>query len=198
MDSARICYLVQKLIQPSKCEVLGVFPIDLLQVAITKISKYPACCIVNIHSSTMPGLHWVAYYFESADKIDFFDPHGHAPRCYGFSEPKVTSFHNWQITSKFRSNSGIHCLYYLYTKAYGKILYYDNRDCNESGYTHNDGRVKDTLRHRTHRPRKYKMAIPNVYNQTSMSLFQYNMRNQEKQTCIVYSVVYSKHTGCKI
>ena len=62
MNSANLERILNSLVDPNKCAVLGVFPSDLIP---DHMEKYPNCFIVNTDPSSMPGQHWVAYYFDS-------------------------------------------------------------------------------------------------------------------------------------
>ena len=52
----------------------GVFPSDKLPKT---IEKYPCGFVVNTYQGNEPGTHWLAFYFPSERKREFFDSFGH-------------------------------------------------------------------------------------------------------------------------
>jgi hypothetical protein len=57
----------------------GVFPSDKLPQT---IEKYPCGFVANTDPSNEPGTHWIAFYFPSEERGEFFDSYGHAPEYY--------------------------------------------------------------------------------------------------------------------
>lgn len=53
----------------------GVFPADKLPRKV----KRPAMIISNTDESTKPGQHWIAFYFPTKGKIEYFDSIGQLP-----------------------------------------------------------------------------------------------------------------------
>ena len=64
---------------------LGVFPRDLLH----NIRQRPVCLIANTDDSTQQGQHWVAFYLDPHNNIEYFDSFG--------LPPYVQSFHDFVI-----------------------------------------------------------------------------------------------------
>ena len=52
----------------------GVFAADELPKV---MNTFPCGFVANTDPSTEPGTHWVAFYFASRDKGEFFDSYGH-------------------------------------------------------------------------------------------------------------------------
>ena len=50
-----------------------------------QVDKYPKAYVVNVDPSDRPGSHWVAFYFSSSEKAEFFDSLGQNPEIYATS-----------------------------------------------------------------------------------------------------------------
>ena len=48
----------------------GVYPSDLLPKV---VQDYPQSFVANVDPKTKPGSHWVAFYFTTEEKGEFFD-----------------------------------------------------------------------------------------------------------------------------
>ena len=48
------------------------------------IDTFPCGFVANTDPSTEPGTHWIAFYFPSREKGEFFDSYGNPPEHYGF------------------------------------------------------------------------------------------------------------------
>ena len=48
------------------------------------LDTFPCGFIANTDPSTKPGTHWVAFYFSSHEKGEFFDSYGYSPEQYKF------------------------------------------------------------------------------------------------------------------
>jgi hypothetical protein len=71
---------------------LGVFPSDLIPTHV----KYPCGFIVNTDTSSGPGKHWVAFYYNASGEATFFDSFGFPPVYYGFEDYLEKSSTKWQ------------------------------------------------------------------------------------------------------
>lgn len=100
----------------------GIYAKDML----TEITSRPKLIICNTHPSHKPGEHWLLFYFNEDDSVDFYDSLGKPLQSYGekilqFAKTFAESF----IESKDRTqplNSslcGHYCLYYAYYKCKG-------------------------------------------------------------------------------
>ena len=116
---------------------VGVFAADQLP----KINTFPCGFVANTDPSTEPGTPWVAFYFPSIGKGEFFDSYGHRPQYYGFDETETWNTRTLQ--SSWSEVCGQYCIFYLYHKSRGysmsKIvnLFTDKanlNDCNVACY----------------------------------------------------------------
>ena len=64
---------------------VGVFAADELPT----LNTFPCGFVANTDPSTEPGTHWVAFYFPSREKGEFFDSYGHPPEHYGFKSYNI-------------------------------------------------------------------------------------------------------------
>lgn len=53
----------------------GTFPCDQLPHP----KAFPSAMIANLDDSSQPGSHWVALFFQNANKVYYFDPFGEPP-----------------------------------------------------------------------------------------------------------------------
>jgi hypothetical protein len=65
----------------------GCFPIDKLP----QVDSLPMAIVVNADPSTKPGQHWMALYFATNRRCDFFDSLGRQPLAYGNDFNKYVS-----------------------------------------------------------------------------------------------------------
>ena len=81
----------------------GVFAADELPKT---FDTFPYGFVANTDPSTEPGTHWVAFYFPSRDKGEFFDSYGYPPEQYGFESYKIETWnkHKLQISTFGRQN----------------------------------------------------------------------------------------------
>ena len=63
----------------------GVFAADELPKV---MNTFPCGFVANTDPSTEPGTHWVAFYFPSREKGEFFDSYGYPPEHYGLNPTK--------------------------------------------------------------------------------------------------------------
>jgi len=119
MDSISIQRRLDRIIDPNKCEFLGVFPRDLVPPT---CSRFPCCYVSNTDPSNKAGSHWVAFFFVSFDHCEFFDSFAMPPSIYGFhfqspSVNLVVSKH--QLQSNNSNVCGQFCIYFLYSRSIG-------------------------------------------------------------------------------
>ena len=96
---------------------VGVFAADEL----SDLDTFPCGFVVNTDPSTEPGTHWVAFYFPSRDKGEFFDSYGHPPEHYGepFTVYNVETINSHKLQSSWSNVCGHYCIFYLYHKSRG-------------------------------------------------------------------------------
>jgi len=114
----------------------GVFPCDELPKT---IDKYPCGFVANTDPSGEPGTHWVAFYFPSDQKAEFFDSYGQPPDYYRSSFEDFLNKHSdeWgfnerKLQSAWTDVCGQYCIFYLSHRARGqgmnKIVQLFNKD----------------------------------------------------------------------
>ena len=120
----------------------GVFSADVLPEI---IDTFPCGFVANTDPSTEPGTHWIALYFPSRGKGEFFDSYGYPPDNYGeaFKSYGVETWNKRKIQSSWSTVCGQYCIFYFYHKSRGysmnKIvnMFTDNvclNDCNVFRY----------------------------------------------------------------
>ena len=126
----------------TKKNFCGVFAADKLPKS---VNTFPCRFIANTDPSTEPRTHWVAFYFSSREKGEFFYSYGHPPEYYGesFKFYKPETWNKHKIQSSWSEVCGQYCIFYLYQKSRGysmsKIvnMFTDNtnlNDCNVACY----------------------------------------------------------------
>ena len=75
----------------------GVFPSDKLP---RTIDKYPCGFVANTDPSSEPETHWLAFYFPSEGKGEFFDSYGHAPEYYRKSFGNFLKTRTWDFNKR--------------------------------------------------------------------------------------------------
>ena len=99
----------------------GVFPSDLLVKQ--KIDSFPCGLIANTDPSNKPGEHWVAFYFDSDGKGEYFDSYGAKPkskRFKSFLNKNSKGKYIWNsvpLQSPFSSTCGQFCLFFMTFRA---------------------------------------------------------------------------------
>ena len=101
----------------------GVFASDKLPQT---IETYPCGFVANTDPSYKPGTHWVAFYFVSKEKGEFFDSYRYPPNHYKRSFKDFLDKHSydWNFNDrKLQSNwsdvCGQYCIFYLGHRARG-------------------------------------------------------------------------------
>ena len=83
--------------------------------------------MANTDPSNKPGTHWVAFYFPSEEKGEFFDSYGHPPEYYSFKNFLDTHSHEWsfnnrKLQSAWSEVCGQYCIFYLSHRVRGHSL----------------------------------------------------------------------------
>lgn len=101
----------------------GVMPCNQLP---TKLSKAPACLIVNTDPSWKQGAHWLAVYMDENRNLEFFDSYGRDSNKYRLIHDflKRNSADPWKMNTKqlqgpLSSTCGQFCLYFLLWRCRG-------------------------------------------------------------------------------
>ena len=67
-------------LHPPKGSFSGVYACD--ELTSIEINKYPKSFVVNTDPMELPGIHWIAIYFNEQMKGEFFDSYGKHPIHY--------------------------------------------------------------------------------------------------------------------
>ena len=135
MNTAQITNALEQDPVTSK-KFCGVFPSDKLPQT---IDRYPCGFVANTDLSSEPGTHWVAFYFPSEEKGEFFDSHGHAPEYYrksfgDFLRSRAWDFNRRKLQSAWSDVCGQYCIFYLSHRARGRsmsnIVHLFNNQCD--------------------------------------------------------------------
>jgi len=118
MNSTRLRQLIKKHCKVDFIGFHGVFGRDNIPLYVT---DYPYCFIANTDISKSRGKHWVVFYFESENHVEFFDSLGNHPSFYKFNlGDNFCIDYNFHIQSSHSSVCGYYCVYYLLKKSQGK------------------------------------------------------------------------------
>lgn len=103
---------------PKKIKTVGVFACD----QIPRRLALPACVIINLDTSTLPGSHWVALYIDGKSRGYFFDSYGRAPRERYILEALKNNCKMWwhskkQLQSFDSQVCGEYCVQFLHHMA---------------------------------------------------------------------------------
>ena len=123
MNTAQITHALEQDPVTSK-KFCSVFPSDKLPQT---IDRYPCGFVANTDPSSGPGTHWVAFYFPSEEKGEFFDSYGHAPEYYrksfgDFLKSRAWDFNRRKLQSAWSDVCGQYCIFYLSHRARGCAL----------------------------------------------------------------------------
>ena len=102
----------------------GVFSYDTLK----NIKQRPRLIVCNTDPSYKKGEHWILFFFNSDNSVDFFDSLGNEPSYYGDEFVKIIAkFSNYYyvgnnpIQSVNSNLCGFYCLWYAYWKCKNKL-----------------------------------------------------------------------------
>lgn len=117
---------------------LGTFAFDNLPT----ILNYPACLIINNQSSTQPGGHWIAAYFNKNRTCEFFDSYGNSPAFFELSNylkhNSTSIFYNkTRLQSYSSENCGYFCILFLIFKSRNFSLDYFLKNFREPNLNDN-------------------------------------------------------------
>lgn len=124
---------------------IGVYPRDQLPLTF----KTPCAFIINTHKSSLPGEHWLAFYYDRNNNGVFFDSFGLHPQSYGLDKylDKTSiewKYNNHRLQSFFSEYCGHYCLFFIYFMCRNYSLDYI-LDFFSSDYNKNDIIVKEFI-----------------------------------------------------
>ena len=103
----------------------GVFPKD----SLSYIKDKPKLIICNTDPSYKSGEHWIAFFFDESDGVDFFDSLGRKMDYYGNDfvnfASQFASKYNWSTVRTQPKGSnlcGQYCLFFAYKRCKGEKL----------------------------------------------------------------------------
>ena len=121
MNSQEIAVILSRVIMGTGTNFLGVFPSNEIPMP----TSFPSCYVANIDPNTLPGSHWVAFYYIDSHHLEFLDSYGMPPSLYQFHLPRgVLVLHNQVEIQKLNSTvCGQYCIFYLFHRARGSSLF---------------------------------------------------------------------------
>lgn len=110
----------------SRNKFCGVYASDTLP---TTIEHFPCGLIVNTDPQTEKGAHWLAMYFPSKERGEFFDSYGNPPDFYRENfetfldkQSRSWKYNHRSLQSLNSSTCGQFCLYFIMNRNRGKPL----------------------------------------------------------------------------
>ena len=148
---------------------LGVFPANRLPKV---IKSYPNGFIANTDISGKPGSHWVAFYFPSERKAEFFDSYGQSPETYHKFFRDYLKHYDWDFNARklqsiWTDVCGQYCIFYLSQRVRGHSM---SRIVSmfDGNTVENDKKVSNFVNKHFQIETS---VIPNNGNQSSTNLF---------------------------
>lgn len=99
----------------------GVYACDRLP---KRITRKPACLIVNTDPAHKPGTHWIAIYISKSGKSEYFDSYGNPPYLksvinFMYRHGNGYIYNMKQLQSLFSSYCGNYCCQYILHRSHG-------------------------------------------------------------------------------
>ena len=119
MNTSEINYILRN--NPVTADVFaGVFAADKLQ----KQSKLPAAYVVNTERAGQPGAHWIAFYQEKDDSMEFFDSFGQPIGAFDeaiqdFCKDVTVVSQNQQLQHALSTACGQYACFFVWKRAKG-------------------------------------------------------------------------------
>ena len=120
MDSRQISRVLRKDDVASK-HFVGVFPSDKLP------KKMHGALVANTDPHNKPGMHWVAFFVDHDDCMEYFDSYGMVPFVKSFQKILKRSPNGWMYNTKriqgpLSTTCGHYCVYFLLLRCRGYSL----------------------------------------------------------------------------
>lgn len=122
MNTAELECLVQCALsrRHSVDDFKGVFA----QNSVPNLNQFPCCFVVNSDPSHEPGTHWLAFYFISRVRCEFFDSYGMHPDYYHFpflNDLIDCTYSTIQLQSPYSRVCGHYCAYFLLRRSESEV-----------------------------------------------------------------------------
>ena len=111
----------------------GVFAADQVPASM----PIPTSYVVNTDNAVDPGSHWVAFYQERPEVVEFFDSFGKSPSSYRLQPPGRVVQQSLQLQSEFSTVCGQYCMFFILRRLSGESynnivhLFTDSRENND-------------------------------------------------------------------
>ena len=121
METDQIANVLEYLFSKSPVSFLGVFPSDLLPLHCAIEAFAPCCYVANTDPKGKDGSHWVAFFHESQNSLDFFDSFGRHPYDLGFHFDNITRlrYNQIQVQSSLSDVCAQYCIFFLIHRSHG-------------------------------------------------------------------------------
>lgn len=121
---------------------VGVYPCNKLP---SKVEK-PALIVANTDPDNKPGQHWVAFYFPSKGRAEFFDSFGQPPSKRYFTNflkrnAKTFVVNHQRFQGDFSATCGNFCCLFLYYRFIGKTLKQFSTQFSPYNFNANDTKI---------------------------------------------------------
>ena len=102
---------------------------------------YPSAYIMNNKKNDHPGEHWVAFFYDDKENVDFFDSFARGPSSYGLTKyllktSKSINYNKNRFQSFFSEFCGYHAIYFILLRSRNIPLnlienfFYEKKDFN--------------------------------------------------------------------
>ncbi len=139
MNSIQIEHALERLIKPSFANFLGVFSHDLIP-PLHSITSFPARFVANTDDSNAPGEHWLAFYYENANHLEFVDSFAFPSDLYNINLTPTIS-NTRRIQSYTSTVCGQYCIYFLYQRSLALSFYHIILSFHSFDFNWNDHQV---------------------------------------------------------
>lgn len=141
MNTLQIEFILNNALRGRKAKFLGVFSRD----TIPQPEQFPCCFVANTDLSSEGGSHWVAFFLDSFQNVEFFDSYGMPPSFYQFDFP-LARYNSHQFQSFDSDVCGHYCILYISKRADKHSLSSITQALSKCG-RHSDHYVKVYVNH---------------------------------------------------
>ena len=180
LHTEQLEFLLTHLAQHDKTEnrtvSLGVFPANLIpSLQDLQLRTYDVCFIVNTDPHDQPGKHWLAFYYDSKNRVlEYFDSFGFPLKLYGTVKStlsvrklKIVDINSRNCLQAAESSvCGYYCVLYLHWRMKSKSALSKLEKLGKTP-SQRDEKAVDRLHKLMH---EHKCSrLPNVFTQASQS-----------------------------